>query len=404
MSDAVRFLTGLTQALSASVLYGEGHPAYRRAADSAFRQLKDLQSTEGVHLDFSLLDGEVVFRDRVVHELRTWDWTTRFAEAGIQRIEVTGAADAEEFEDFLDQLGGRLAGQPLDSSSVRHDGNRSIRFGHVSVQRDQASVPASADAPAVSYGLQEECQAIHWVHDEVTRSGRLPLLEAEMIVQSLSIAMHAERASVLPLLQLKEFDQYTTTHSMNVAVLAMALAESLEVGSAQVRAVGVAGLLHDLGKVRVSKDVLLKPGKLTEAERAEIQRHPVEGARVLLAGDQPLDLAAVVAYEHHLMMDGSGYPCRHSPREAHYGSRLVHICDVYDALRTKRPYRDAWDSEKTLQYIEERAGLEFDPALTPTFIAMIRRWDHRVMAVPPVTTDLHDTLAAGSIASVPQGQ
>jgi hypothetical protein len=74
-----------------------------------------------------------------------------------------------------------------------------------------------------------------------------------------------------------------------LAVLAMALAESLELGSVQVRAVGVAGLLHDLGKVQVSKDVLLKPGKLTEAERGEIQRHPVEGARILLAGEQPLD-------------------------------------------------------------------------------------------------------------------
>ena len=382
MSDPARFLTGLTQALSASVLYGDAHPASRRAADSAFRQLKDLQSAEGIHLDFSLLDGEVVFRDRVVHELRTWDWTTRFAEAGIQRIEVTGAADAEEFEDFLDQLGGRLAGRPFDSSSVRHDGSRSIRFGHVAVQRDQASVSASAHTTAVRYGLQEECQAIHWVHDEVTRSGRLPLLEAEVIVHSLSVAMHAERATVLPLLQLKEFDQYTTTHSMNVAVLAMALAESLALGSAQVRAVGVAGLLHDLGKVRVAKEVLLKPGKLSEAERAEIQRHPVEGARILLRGDQPLDLAAVVAYEHHLMMDGSGYPCRHSPRDTHFGSRMVHVCDVYDALRTKRPYRDAWESEKALQYIEERTGLEFDPALASTFTAMIRRWDHRVMGVP----------------------
>jgi putative nucleotidyltransferase with HDIG domain len=382
MSDPARFLTGLTQALSASVLYGDAHPASRRAADSAFRQLKDLQSAEGIHLDFSLLDGEVVFRDRVVHELRTWDWTTRFAEAGIQRIEVTGAADAEEFEDFLDQLGGRLAGRPFDSASVRHDGSRSIRFGHVAVQRDQASVSASAHTTAVRYGLQEECQAIHWVHDEVTRSGRLPLLEAEVIVQSLSVAMHAERATVLPLLQLKEFDQYTTTHSMNVAVLAMALAESLALGSAQVRAVGVAGLLHDLGKVRVAKEVLLKPGKLSEAERAEIQRHPVEGARILLRGDQPLDLAAVVAYEHHLMMDGSGYPCRHSPRDTHFGSRMVHVCDVYDALRTKRPYRDAWESEKALQYIEERTGLEFDPALASTFTAMIRRWDHRVMGVP----------------------
>jgi putative two-component system response regulator len=64
---------------------------------------------------------------------------------------------------------------------------------------------------------------------------------------------------------------------------------------------------------------------------------------------------------------------------------MVHVCDVYDALRTRRPYRDEWDSEKALQYIEERAGHEFDPALASIFTAMIRRWDHRVMGVPPAT-------------------
>jgi len=386
MSDAVRFLTGLTQALSASVLYGEDHPAFRRAANAAFRQLQDLQKAEGTRLDFSLLDGEVVFRERVVHELRAWEWTPRLAEAGIQRIEVTGEAGPDEFEEFLDLLAGRLAGRPFDSSSVRQEGNGNLRFGHVSVHREYSSAPAAASVLAtLNYGLQEECQALHWVHDEVSRSGRVPLLEAEVIVQSLSVAMHAEQATVLPLLQLKDFDQYTTTHSMNVSVLAMALAEALELGSAQVRAVGVAGLLHDLGKVRVPREVLLKPGKLTEAERAEIQRHPVEGARILLAGDQPLDLAAVVAYEHHLMLDGGGYPCRQSQRDAHYGSRLVHVCDVYDALRTRRPYRDAWESETALQYIEQRAGLEFDPALAATFTAMVRRWDHRVMTPPEIS-------------------
>jgi len=383
MSDAVRFLTGLSQALSASVLYGEDHPAYRRAADGAFRQLQDLQRAEGTKLAFSLLDGEVVFQDRVVHELRAWDWTPRLAAAGIQRIEVAGEPSPDEFEEFLDLLAGRLAGRPFDSSSMRHVGNGSLRFGHVSVQREDSMVPVAVSVLAtLDYGLQEECQAIHWVHDEVSRSGRIPLLEAEVIVQSLSVAMHSERATVLPLLQLKEFDQYTTTHSMNVAVLAMALAEALNLGAAEVRAVGVAGLLHDLGKVRVPREVLLKPGKLTDAERAEIQRHPVEGARILLAGDQPLDLAAVVAYEHHLLLDGTGYPCRHGQRDTHYGSRLVHVCDVYDALRTRRPYRDAWESETALQYIEQRAGLEFDPSLAARFTAMVRQFDHRVMAPP----------------------
>ena len=141
MSDAVRFLTGLTQALSASVLYGEDHPAYRRAADAAYRQLQDLQQAEGLRLEFSLLDGEVVFRQRVIHELRAWDWAPRLAEAGIQRIEVTGEAGADEFESFLDMLAERLAGRPFDSSSIRHSGSGNLRFGHVAVHRETAPAP-----------------------------------------------------------------------------------------------------------------------------------------------------------------------------------------------------------------------------------------------------------------------
>jgi putative nucleotidyltransferase with HDIG domain len=187
---------------------------------------------------------------------------------------------------------------------------------------------------------------------------------------------------VLPLLELKEFDQYTTTHSMNVAVLAMALGEFLELGGATVRALGVAGLLHDLGKVCIPRDILVKPGKLTEAERDVVREHPLVGARMLLASPDPMDLAAVVAYEHHIMLDGGGYPSLHDARGAQYASRLVHICDVYDALRTHRPYRQAWESERAIDFLESRAGAEFDPAIVRSFIAMMRKWDRRIALVP----------------------
>jgi len=119
--------------------------------------------------------------------------------------------------------------------------------------------------------------------------------------------MHGESRIVIPLLELKEFDQYATTHSMNVAVLAMALAEYMGLDARHVRTFGVAGLLHDLGKVRIPKDILNKPGKLTDEERRIMQRHPSDGARVLIDSDQ-LDLAATVAYEYHIMIDGGGSP------------------------------------------------------------------------------------------------
>jgi putative nucleotidyltransferase with HDIG domain len=380
MSDPVRFLSALSHALASASLYREDHPACARAADAAYRQLQDLQADAGVRLRFSFLDGEVVFGDKVLHELHSWDWGPRLTQAGIQRIEVSGEVSPDEFDAFLDQVASRLGRGPSETALARQEAAGPIQFGQVTVRREQASRASEKTMIAtLTYGLREECETLRWMHEEVENRGKLPLREAEAVVASLSVAMHAEQAAILPLLCLKEFDQYTTTHSINVAVLAMALAESLELGAAQVRAVGVAGLLHDLGKVRISREVLLKPGRLTEAERAEIQRHPVEGARIILSGDQPLDLAAVVAYEHHIMLDGTGYPCRHFARETHYGSRLVHVCDVYDALRTRRPYREAWESEAALSYIEERAGLEFDPALAHSFIALMRSWDQRVV-------------------------
>jgi putative nucleotidyltransferase with HDIG domain len=222
------------------------------------------------------------------------------------------------------------------------------------------------------------------MHEEVKANGGLPLSEAEAVVRSLSVAMHGDRQIVLPLLHLKEFDQYTTTHSMNVSVLAMALAEFMGLGANDVRGFGVAGLLHDLGKTRIPIEILIKPGKLTPEERETMNAHPAEGARIILEAEEHLELAAVVAYEHHIMLNGGGYPRVHYGRVCHRASHLVHVCDVYDALRTKRPYRDAWEAERILPYLEERAGTEFDPDVVQAFMAMMRKWESRVAVLDDV--------------------
>ncbi|MEE8361473.1 MAG: HD domain-containing phosphohydrolase, partial [Gemmatimonadales bacterium] len=213
----------------------------------------------------------------------------------------------------------------------------------------------------------------------------LPLLEAEMVVRSLSTAMHGQDEIILPLLQLKAFDQYTTTHSTNVAVLAMALAEHIGLQGRDVRVMGVSGLLHDLGKVRIPKDILVKPGAFTDEERLVMQRHPGEGARIILGRDVRLEVPAIVAYEHHIMLNGGGYPAMHYARPTHIASRLVHVCDVYDALCTKRPYRDAWPSEKALALIEENTGDDFDPQFALPFVRLMRQQEiQRVRFADPV--------------------
>jgi putative nucleotidyltransferase with HDIG domain len=259
----------------------------------------------------------------------------------------------------------------------------SLGVARVRGSADDAAAPIPT--ATLGYSLSEEGDTLRWVHDEVRVRGLLPLTEAEAVVRSLSIAMQGGRRIVMPLLQLKEFDQYTTTHSMNVAVLTMALAETLGLGARDVRGFGVAGLLHDIGKVKIPLEVLTKPGRFTEEERLLMNEHPGDGARIILRSEEDLDVAAVVAYEHHVMLNGDGYPRFQFRRECHYASKLVHVCDVYDALRTNRPYREAWPLGKTLAYLTDRAGIEFDPGLVGAFVRMMAQWEPQVT----VMTDEH---------------
>ena len=390
MSEPARFLTSFAQAISAMVLYASGHPARQKAIDASHEQLVLLQTNETLRPQFSFLGGEVIFGQRTLRELKEWDWGMRLANAGIQRLEFTDVVSREDYEAFLDEVMAKLTLATIDTAAARPERRTSIRYGPIGVKGMTSAQLGHSEGgllptATISYTLREEADAVRWMHDEVQQLGQLPLIEAEAVVRSLSVAMHADSEIVIPLVQLKEFDQYTTTHSLNVSILAMALAEFIGLGARDVRAFGVAGLLHDLGKVRIPKEILTKPGRLTEAEFAVMKRHPVDGARLIIESDRQLDLAAVVAYEHHVMLNGGGYPCMHYGRECHHASKLVHICDVYDALRTKRPYRDAWTAEVTMEHIATRAGTEFDPDLVRAFTAMMQKWEGRVAVVDDET-------------------
>lgn len=250
MSLGPRFLSGLAQALATMTLYQEGHPARERAIDHAYGALSDLQDEDSTPA-FTFLDDEIVMGTRPLGELRGWDWGGRLSDAGIQRLEFIDRVSRDDFVAFLDEAWVRLAGQPISSAEVRQGRPTNIRYGTVGLRGDERTGgrTETQTAATVAYSLKEEIEGIEWLHGELKDGRQLHLLEAEAIVRSLSVAMHGDQAFLIPLLRLKQFDQYTTTHALNVSVLTMALAESLGLGPAQVRTFGIAGLLHDLGPV-----------------------------------------------------------------------------------------------------------------------------------------------------------
>ena len=384
---AVRFLTSMAQALATMSLYAEGHPARARAAVASFDTLRDLQDADP-RPSFSFLGSDVVYGQQAIRTLTDWEWALRLANVGVQRLEFADIVERNAYVAFLEDVLARvsafstiaLANATASTPLPRSGAAATIRFGAIGVRgsNEQRITEVAAVDEASMMDLNVEVDALQWVHDEVSGDRNIPLLEAESIVRSLSVAMHGDSAMLLPLLTLKEFDQYTTTHALNVSVLSMGLAEFMGLSPKEVRSYGVAGMLHDLGKVRVPKDILTKPGKLTPEEWALMRSHTVEGARLILQSDQNLDVAALVAFEHHIMINGGGYPDRHYRCDCHRASALVHVCDVYDALRTKRPYRDAWEPAATLTYIELGTGTEFDPDVSRAFIAMMAKWEPRL--------------------------
>ena len=385
MSDPIRFLVSFGQAVSTMALYQDGHPARERAVDRSYRCLRDLQQFDPTPR-FSFLGEETIYGEKALRELGDWEWGIRLAQAGVQRMELASNVSREEYEEFLEEMMARITLSVIDTAESRPTRSSGIKVGTLGIRGETRELQDTfeADVPVamISYSLGEEAASIQSMHKEVQQRGKLPLAEAEAVVRSLSMAMHGDQDMILPLLQLKEFDEYTTTHSLNVSVLTMALAESLGLATQDVRTFGIAGLLHDLGKVNVPQDILNKPGKLTDEERAVMQQHPVAGARLIIESGRRLDLAAAVAHEHHIMINGHGYPQRHYHRDCHKASKVVHVCDVFDALRTRRPYRDAWESTRALAYIEERAGTEFEPEAATAFVAMMRKAEGGIQLSP----------------------
>ncbi|MEO7997739.1 MAG: HD domain-containing phosphohydrolase [Gemmatimonadaceae bacterium] len=406
MKAAVEFLTSLGQALAAMSLYAPGHNMRVAARQQLYENLLRVIPSRGV-VRFSFLHGDAIVGSEVLSALRTWDWSRKLSAAGIQRIEVDAVPEPtnDDLEGLLQALHRRL--QTKDGSTMQTIAVRGLRAGSLalyeneSVEEPMESIVDGRAEPTPP-SLTEETEAVRWVHDEAARGKAMPLTEVEGVVHGLAAAMHRDQHVLMPLLTLKTFDQYTTTHSCNVSMLSMGLAEQLGFAAADTRAVGTAALLHDIGKVRVPAEILVKTGRLTDDEMKQMQRHPVEGARMLSQRGHGHALAAVVAYEHHIWTNGKGgYPDFRYPRRCHYASRLVHVCDVYDALSTRRPYREAWPRERTLALLQDRAGIEFDVEIVDAFVAMsVRTKESRTPLEERPQNDWNATVAEAARSQV----
>jgi putative nucleotidyltransferase with HDIG domain len=195
--------------------------------------------------------------------------------------------------------------------------------------------------------------------------------EALILVDEINLSMERNTNALMSLIRLKTADEYTYLHSVAVCVLMVALGKQLGLRGEELKQVGVAGLLHDIGKMAVPHEILNKPDKLTDEEFDIVKNHPRRGWEILRTVFQ-VDVPALdVCLHHHERMDGKGYPERLSADTLTLHARMGAVCDVYDALTSDRCYKKGWEPAEAIRKMALWKDGHFDETVFRAFVKTV---------------------------------
>jgi len=194
---------------------------------------------------------------------------------------------------------------------------------------------------------------------------------AQELVEEISNSVMRNSHALISLARLKNADEYTYMHSVAVCALMIALARQLNLPESAVREAGLAGLLHDIGKIGIPDEILNKPGKLTDEEFVTVKSHPEIGVQILLEGSQVSAMVMDVVLHHHEKVDGTGYP--HGLKGDHISlyAKMGAVCDVYDAITSNRPYKKGWSPAESIRKMAEWSKGHFDEAIFQAFVKTV---------------------------------
>jgi putative nucleotidyltransferase with HDIG domain len=355
----------LSAAIRAGELYAPNHPLVQRSIDTLVAvSTKNLQNNPGVVIGF-------LGNDIVVNDLRLGRFSAQLVglvrdmhERQIEKISLMQGTNREDLRHLVELMADRRSPIPL-SERLLARGVKRITIGRITIESDDGEHSGIAMAKKVYNTAVETAENI-W---EQAKAGDQPdPSEARKIIESLAKVVTQDRTSLMALTALKKYDNYTFTHMVNVSVLAMSQARSLNLEGPMLREFGFAALMHDIGKVNTPLEVLNKPGKLDKGEFDIMKRHVIDGAHILRKTPEMPALAPIVAFEHHLKQDLSGYPENIGHRDLNLCTMVVSIADVFDALRSNRPYRQGLATDRIRTIMGEQGNPQFNQKLLKRFV------------------------------------
>lgn len=364
--SAEELVKRLGAAIRASSLYSPTHPIVARSVDALTGSFEQHFAGAPVVTMGFLGTDVVVGRTRLKNPALS-GIVRHFRDRQIDKVSFSRDMGPSGLRSFVGVLADRST-QPV-AERLAAAGVRGIGVGTISAEEATAvedlGLSAAQKVYSTAVGAAESVWGAASAGDEPDPHA------ARTIIEALASAVSQDRTSMMALTALKSHDTYTFTHMINVSLLTMAQARTLGISGPLLREFGLAGLMHDIGKVKTPAEILVKPGRLTDEEMGIIKRHVVDGAQILRKTPEMPALAPVVAFEHHLRQDLSGYPEKIGHRTLNLCTMLVSIADVFDALRTKRAYRDGLPAERVRVMLNEQSGTAFEPTLLRRFVTLM---------------------------------
>ncbi|MFO7765010.1 MAG: HD domain-containing protein [Pelovirga sp.] len=270
---------------------------------------------------------------------------------------------ATEVQLFIEVISGHQHTHLLDSGAPH------INYGEVDVKEDPDSPLAITRFADLS---REEINSIESLYHKIGNKDNIEMNQVAAIIAGFVTAFQQECNPLLALVPLKTEDDYTFTHSINVAILNIAQAQSLGLSNDLLHDVGVAGMLHDAGKIFVDKEIIRHPEQLTDEQWREMKKHPMRGAQYLMGQEGIPQLAILTAFEHHMRYDRQGYPAPPPGWQLNICSQITMVSDTFDALRTRRTYKEPWDFPEICGLMTKLAGKQLNPHLTLNFLKLLK--------------------------------
>lgn len=363
------FIRHLLSAVAGAALYTVKHPQVNRLAEAAHGSLS-LALADRPDIALLTVDGELIIDaepqpfslvlDRFVQVMH---------EHGIGHLRFLAGVPRSEVDQLIAGMARQGATEQLVSSEYIRIGlvelpGQGSEVGSLGSARSGSAVTLK-DLPPAELARMEE------IYEALKRKERLKPSGIAAVVSDLVEAFQREGAPLLLLAALREKDEYTFTHAANVCILTIAQARSLGISGQALHDIGIAAILHDVGKMFIPEEILCKPDRLTDDEFVQMKQHPLLGARYLMESPGVPRLASIVAFEHHMRFDCSGYPSVSADWQQHVASQMTAIADCFDAMRTRRPYQRPRELKDIAGALVKGSGTEFNPVLVRNMLLLL---------------------------------